>query len=251
MQNTIKAQDAKGIKALLVRAKTRDNTYYSYSRIFVGDNVDVSQAKIAVNMLATDITSVDAEEVTILPFDSVIHVDSYPYGSLRCDAYFSLEYSPKKGVRSVFQTINPKTGRINAPKKSTYSEFVFMYLDSKNHVQNYHIRIESSEINLYSNMFAEMYRANVIPDNVMEHLCLSVLMHTKVHAKVMCAYKGCKWEEIKPYFDAYVPALVDIIKRKQYVEISTIALDLEGINSKAPDNFQPFKASEPISIFDL
>jgi hypothetical protein len=47
-------------------------------------------------------------------------VDSYPYGRLRATAFFSLEFKKGKGFRSVFQTINPKNNRLNAPKYSTY-----------------------------------------------------------------------------------------------------------------------------------
>lgn len=52
--------------------------------------------------------------------DEKITVENYPYGRLQCKATFSLEFKEAKGYRTVRQTINPKTGRINNPKKSTY-----------------------------------------------------------------------------------------------------------------------------------
>jgi hypothetical protein len=48
-------------------------------------------------------------------------VQDYPYGSLRCQIRFWLESTPKKGFRFCSQTENPKNGRWNNPKKSTYS----------------------------------------------------------------------------------------------------------------------------------
>lgn len=57
--------------------------------------------------------------------------DNYPYGSLRATAFFSLEFQPKKGFRSVFQTINPKTNRLNNPKKSTYNDFMYLYTEEE------------------------------------------------------------------------------------------------------------------------
>lgn len=62
-------------------------------------------------------------------------VPDYPYGRLRCQIKYWLEHNPNKGYRLVSQTENPKTGRWNAPKKSTYvSLAAAMYLDEKNHV---------------------------------------------------------------------------------------------------------------------
>lgn len=51
---------------------------------------------------------------------------NYPYGRLRTEARFSVEFLPKKGFRSVFQTVNPKNNRENAPKKGTYHHFLYM-----------------------------------------------------------------------------------------------------------------------------
>lgn len=68
--------------------------------------------------------------------ETAYHVDSYPYGRLRCNIWFWIERDSKKGFRFCSQTENPKNGRMNAPKKSTYVKFAgCMYLDENNHVQ--------------------------------------------------------------------------------------------------------------------
>jgi hypothetical protein len=63
-------------------------------------------------------------------------VEDYPYGfSARTQIRYWLEYKPKKGWRFVSQTLNPKTGRWNKPKASTYAELAAaMYLDAQGHV---------------------------------------------------------------------------------------------------------------------
>lgn len=65
-------------------------------------------------------------------------VADYPYGfRLRTQIRYWLETVPKKGVRFVSQTMNPKTGGWNKPKKSTFSRFgEAMYLDENGHVQS-------------------------------------------------------------------------------------------------------------------
>lgn len=65
-------------------------------------------------------------------------VDDYPYGfRLRCKIRYWLEWAPKRGVRFVSQTTNPKRGDAwNTPKPSTYCRFGgCMFLDDENHVQ--------------------------------------------------------------------------------------------------------------------
>jgi hypothetical protein len=69
--------------------------------------------------------------------ETAYHVMDYPYGfTLRCQIRYWLEYSPKKGVRFVSQTSNPKKGHVwNKPKASTYCRFGgAMYLDDQGHV---------------------------------------------------------------------------------------------------------------------
>lgn len=57
--------------------------------------------------------------------------DDYPYGRERCHITFAIEFADKKGFRFVTQTTNPKNGRVNAPKKSTYCHFLFMYREEE------------------------------------------------------------------------------------------------------------------------
>lgn len=64
-------------------------------------------------------------------------VADYPYGrTVRTQIRYWLERKPKLGWRLVSQTMNPKTGRWNAPKPSTYSAWGgAMFLDHVGHVQ--------------------------------------------------------------------------------------------------------------------
>ena len=63
-------------------------------------------------------------------------VKDYPYGfKLRTSIRYWLEKKPGKGFRFVSQTMNPKTGKWNAPKPSTYTEWAgAMFLDDQDHV---------------------------------------------------------------------------------------------------------------------
>lgn len=65
-------------------------------------------------------------------------ISDYPYGRLRCQKRVWLETSPRKGVRMVTRTSNPKRGNDwnNASKAGVYSRYGgTLYLDENNHVQ--------------------------------------------------------------------------------------------------------------------
>jgi hypothetical protein len=61
--------------------------------------------------------------------------NDYPYGRLRCKITFNLEFKPGKGYRFVSQTTNPKNDRVNAPKRSTYSDFMAMIRNEEGQVR--------------------------------------------------------------------------------------------------------------------
>jgi hypothetical protein len=61
-------------------------------------------------------------------------VPDYPYGfRLRTEIRYWIE-TTKNGDRFVSQTLNPKTGRWNKPKRSTYMHVAALYLNDEGHV---------------------------------------------------------------------------------------------------------------------
>lgn len=75
-------------------------------------------------------------------------VDDYPWGfRLRTKIRYWIESKDTKngGQRFGSQTINPKTGQWCAPKYSTYSQLMVMYLDENDHVKCESLRMHDSE----------------------------------------------------------------------------------------------------------
>src|SRR4030042_7007253 len=61
-------------------------------------------------------------------------VENYPYGyTLRTKIRYWAE-TTTRGQRFVSQTLNPKTGLWNKPKKSTYSQIVLIGLNEEEHI---------------------------------------------------------------------------------------------------------------------
>ena len=67
-----------------------------------------------------------------LPLDASHVTEDYPYGfNARTTLTQWVEHKKGKGFRSATQTVNPKTGKPNAPKYSTYSSFVRLAVDEE------------------------------------------------------------------------------------------------------------------------
>ena len=63
-------------------------------------------------------------------------VEDYPYGfRLRTTIRYWLETKPSHGQRFVSQTLNPRTGRWNKPKASTYAPVAVMFVNADGHVK--------------------------------------------------------------------------------------------------------------------
>ena len=67
----------------------------------------------------------------VIPTTERTEVQDYPYGRLRTTVFYSVDFDKKKGFRSVFQSINPKNGVLNKPKKGTYSDVLCNYIEEE------------------------------------------------------------------------------------------------------------------------
>lgn len=68
-------------------------------------------------------------------------VEDYPYGRrLRCKMRYWIE-TTKRGQRVCRQSTNPRKAVEfwNKPKKTTYSDFIGLYLDENEHVKEFHV----------------------------------------------------------------------------------------------------------------
>jgi hypothetical protein len=83
-------------------------------------------------------TTTNETTLTILKdarsFETAHEAKNYPYGFRLRTSMFSWIEHTKHGARLVQQTINPKNGKLNAPKKSTYGRFKLLALNHEDHV---------------------------------------------------------------------------------------------------------------------
>jgi hypothetical protein len=169
-------------------------------------------------------------------------VNSYPYGRLKATAFFGLEFKRGKGFRTTFQTINPKNGKLNAIKNSTYSPIFVMYEEQ----ETGHIKYLSFD--LYGeegiNKAAEFMRDNydLFTAEQIQDICGSMFVHLKAGAKAICVYCGADFEKVKPILDPAVTAVAEGIKTGANI-FDRVKIDIEALNSCKVEGYQPFKVT--------
>ncbi len=102
--------------------------------------------------------------------ETAVTTDSYPYGSLRANARWWMETKKGFGMRTVFQTQNPKNSVWNKPKPGTYSMLEILYRDSKGHVQTFgangYTFSNEAELNQFELDFAPALQSDELKDRV-------------------------------------------------------------------------------------
>lgn len=179
--------------------------------------------------------------MTTLSVNNTFTSDSYPYGRLKCTATFSVEFDKKKGFRSVFQTINPKNNRLNAPKKSTYSDIVIMK-NVDGFITNLHYSMNGvEEINKTAKMLAENF--DLFTSEQIEYFYLRFIVMLRISMISLVQYCNSKVEDLKPLFNTAVTAAVEGAKDKGNT-FARIELDAAAIEATKQPDFNPFKVRE-------
>lgn len=194
-------------------------------------------------------TAPQTEEVkqwTYFPTSTVLTVDNYPYGYKKCKASFTVEFKKGKGYRTIFQTVNPSTGRVNAPKKSTYYNIVLMKQDQSGFVTYAYYSFNGAEqINKACKFIADKFDL-FTPEQISDfYFQLVTFLRVELIASVQ--YGGSKAENIKPFIMPFVAIAVKGIKEGGNL-FSSIVLDLEGMKATKPENFNPFTVSSEFII---
>lgn len=120
-------------KAFLVTAKVEGKSWLHATTVLTAQDENEAYLKAAPLLKLTPEYNTVIKSVTVFNTGAKLETDNYPYGSLKATAYFSVEYNGNKGARTTFQTINPKTGRLNKPKHSTYSRVILPMQLSNGH----------------------------------------------------------------------------------------------------------------------
>lgn len=227
-------------KAFKITAKISGKSWESRATVLTAPNELEAIEKAKSVMMLTPEHDLEVQAVDVYSTGDKISTDNYPYGRLRCTAYFSVEYN-KKGMRSVFQTIDPKTGRLNKPKNSTYCPVILPMRNPDNgHIDfcGYLSFNGTAEINkglYFMSDFCDLFTPEQIKD-----IALTIIAMTKVNAKAQVIYCGTEWELLKPHYDLPISNLCKIAKGENTDFLSCL-LNFDAIEALKKPDFNPFK----------
>lgn len=176
-----------------------------------------------------------------------IQVENYPWGyTLKTTLFDSMEFNPKKGYRHVTQTIDPKTGRLCNPKKSTYGALVVRYYDEIGHIKCEWFDFNGDEaINKGCKFIAENF--DLFTHEEIKYLYATIQMMAKVDFRATVTYCGSNIEDLKPFYIDFLKMCAEGYKSGENL-FTRLQLDSKGIEATKPANFSPFKVSNQYII---
>lgn len=193
----------------------------------------------------------EQEQREYLKTTDVIEVKNYPYGRLRTSAFFGLEFKQGKGFRSTFQTINPKTGKLNAIKKSTYSDILIMYREAETgHIKTTGFFLYDDETTQKLVNFLDQHFDLFTPEQI-ENICITLLAWFKQSMYSRKIYCNADIDKLLPIFDSTIKTLVEMIKSKGSLnKFAEIKPDWKAARDLEQKDFNPFRTINYGAITD-
>jgi len=224
-----------------IYAKVEGKTWLTKATTLKASNEMQALEKAKTILRLTDEHTVIIKLCKVHKITDKLICDSYPYGRNRTTAFFSVEMNDK-GCRTVFQTIDPKNGRLNNPKKSTYYN-VILPVETENNFYDFcgYLDFNGTESINKGLYFMEDYK-ECFSIEQLKQIATTILMMTKVNAKAQIIYCGSKWEDLKPYFDKQIQNLVSIMNGDSDNFLDSL-FDVDKIESLKDPNYQPFKVT--------
>lgn len=166
-------------------------------------------------------------------------VTNYPYGRLQCTAKFGIEFKASKGFRSTFQTVNPKTGRLNAVKNSTYYPVLVQYKESETgHIKSVAFHFNGAkEINEGAKFMDNNF--SLFTDEQIKYIYTYILSMLAVQSKAMVIYCNSKFEDIKPILTEAIETCKKGMKEGTNL-FQNIKIDIEALEKTKEPNYNPF-----------
>ena len=187
----------------------------------------------------------------LVPTDEKIISENYPYGfKLRTTKTDYLEFSAKHGFRHVYTTINPKTGRTNTPKKSTYYKIMLLGTDHNNHCKSIVFDINGlAEIQRAIDFLKDTANFDLFSNEQMHYIYIAMLSACKIDMYARNIYAGVDVELMKPFYLDNVALLARGLKNNGMLNtFEGINFDVQALDNLKDPNFNPFIIRETFSI---
>lgn len=175
-----------------------------------------------------------------IPTAERVEVKEYPYGfRLKTTLTDFIEFDPKKGYRHCTQTIDPRNGRVNKPKKSTYHPLLVRFYDEKGHIKTLGFDFNGDKA---LNSACKFIAANfdIFTSDEIKYLYSVVYSMAILDYKATCIYGGSDPEILKQFYTGFWATAKDGLKNGGNL-FASLVLDNDGIEATKPKDFNPFQ----------
>lgn len=187
----------------------------------------------------------------LVPTDEKIISENYPYGfKLRTTKTDYLEFSPKKGFRHCSVTVNPKTGKLNTPKKSTYYAIMILGTDQNNHCKSLVFNCNGlKEIQEAIDFLKITENFDLFSNAQMHYIYLALMSACKIDLWARKAYSCVDLDLMKPFYLDNVALLGKGLSYNGMMNcFEGIQFDIPGLDALKDTNYSPFVTTTTFSI---
>ena len=177
-----------------------------------------------------------------------VEVEDYPYGfRLRTTLFDTIDFNPKKGYRHTTQTIDPRNGRLNKPKSSTYSPLKVRYYDENGHIKTITLEFmySAKDLNKACKFINENFEL-FTPEEI-QYFYDQALVGAVVNVRAMVQWGGADLDAVKPLHDGFI-AIAKKGKEDGLNHFGELVLDVDAIEALKDPNYQPFRVKQTCTI---
>lgn len=178
----------------------------------------------------------------ILSTSEKYEVQNYPYGyTTKTTKFYSVEFKKGKGFRLVVQTLNPKTGKLNKPKCSTYSPLKVLVIDQegkiRTHTEDFYR--EDDKDRGWQFIFENFDKFQTVEIQWLAIYCIHSLK-ADIYAKA--TYCGSNINKLLPLYDEALHTLAEIAKNGGNLW-NNVKVDWEAVEALKIPGYNPFKVT--------
>lgn len=178
-----------------------------------------------------------------IPTSEKVAVENYPYGfTLKTTLFDSIEFKKGKGYRHVTQTINPKNGKLNKPKASTYVPLMVRFYDENGHIKTNSFDFNGAkEMNRAAKFVNENF--DLFTADEIKYIYSQMLSSAKLQVYSMVQWAGADLESVKPLVQMCIDNCLHGIEHGTN-NFEYLILDIEAIDNCKDPNYNPWSVKE-------
>lgn len=185
------------------------------------------------------------QNLKLVPTTEKIISENYPYGfKLRTTKTDFIEFSARHGFRHCSTTINPKTGRTNNPKKSTYYSVMVLGTDENNHCKSFVAGMNGQkEIEHLTEFMSKPENFALFTTEQVKFIYSQFFLYVKADTQARVIYTGAKLTDLKPLIEKQITLIAEGMKNPEKNLFSQISFDWVEMDKLKVEGYNPFKVT--------